>query len=172
MYPSNTRPSTSTIKTLRNAFILNCSSQFMMHDKWHKLFLIFLLKEVKSQTSSMHVSILTACEPLLKIICLPRKTRSYLSKLCACRPIMSIVFCFWTSDLEPSENNIYIYICKYLHLFIYVHFVVSRTYKLPIIPGRAGGGSFGGDAGRPASGIPKPNFGVLKHSVFWCFGGG
>lgn len=109
MYPSNTRPSTSTIKTLRNAFILNCSSQFMMHDKWHKLFLIFLLKEVKSQTSSMHVSILTACEPLLKIICLPRKTRSYLSKLCACRPIMSIVFCFWTSDLEPSENNIYIY---------------------------------------------------------------
>ena len=27
-------------------------------------------------------------------------------------------------------------------------------------------------AGRPGSAIPKPNFGVLKRSVLWCFGGG
>ncbi len=55
-----------------------------------------------------------------------------------------------------------------------------------VVPGRAGGGSFSGGrtpkpkkefayrmhARRPASAIPKPNFGVLRRSVLWCFGGG
>ena len=89
-----------------------------MHDKMAQTFSDSLLKEVKSQTSSMHVSILAACEPLLKIMCLPRKTRSYLSKLRACRPIMSIVFCFWTSDLEPSKNIVYVYIYIYSYTYI------------------------------------------------------
>ena len=60
----------------------------------------------------------------------------------------------------------------------------TDLYRLVLISLR--GGSFTGGrtykpkkefadrmhAGRPASAIPKPNFGVLRRSVLWCFGGG
>lgn len=62
----------------------NYASQFMMH--W--------------QNGTSLVWILIACEPLLKITSLPRKTRSYRSKLCACWPIMSFLLLdLWFRDI-------------------------------------------------------------------------